>query len=95
MKRNIKILMMLLVAALTGASLVWVVQAREGKPEAVVSDKCVCGDPIPELDNATEGQLLSSKLYYCKCGNLECVVAFGSFGGMGGKGKNYGISCVK
>ncbi len=83
------------------AVLFWMFHTTESSAEIplsnVVAQKCVCSEPSPRFDDddASEGQIVSSILHYCKCGNLTCVIAKGTFGGMGGRGKNYGISCVK
>ncbi len=84
-------------AALFWALNVPATMADSGQP-FTDRDRCVCAQPKQlsmDEDDANETQLLESKLFHCQCGGLECVIAKGSFGGMGGRGKNYGISCVK
>lgn len=83
------------------ASLFWVLNVPATMADSARPftdrDRCVCAQPKQSMDedDATETQLVESKLFHCQCGEVQCVVAMGSFGGMGGRGKNYGISCVK
>ena len=88
----------ILAGVLVMISTMWILQSRESVAETnsvQVVEKCVCADPGLTGKDADEGRSPANRLSFCKCGNLDCVVAKGTFGGFGGTGENYGISCVK
>lgn len=87
-----------LAGAFLALLLVWAIRDRESRantqaPE--IAEKCACAEPAPRDKSGSEGNAVASHLYYCKCGNLDCVVGKGSFSGVGGTGENFGLSCVK
>ena len=86
----------ILAGVLLVISTIWILQSGDSVAEtnnAQIMEKCTCGEASSIGKLSSEGQ--DNRLAYCKCGNLDCVVAKGSFGGFGGNGENYGISCVK
>ena len=87
----------ILLGALAVISTVWILQSRESVADTnsvQTLEKCACAEPASN-GSMDDGRSPANRMSYCKCGNLDCVVVKGSFGGFGGTGENYGISCVK
>lgn len=85
----------ILAGVLLMISTMWLLQSSESVADTntvQLTEQCTCGDSAL---NGKDSGSPAHRLSYCKCGNLDCVVAKGSFGGFGGTGENYGISCVK
>ena len=88
----------ILAGVLLMISTMWLLQNRESVADtnnAQAVEKCACAEPGLNVKDADESRSPANRMSYCKCGNLDCVVVKGSFGGFGGTGENYGISCVK